>query len=134
MVHVLIAHSKKVPCSVHNAPAWIQSDRAILEQDWHHRQACREGPLCKGEEAMPVLGGAFRCHNEQGIPAKHSRDRRLHDFHMLPCTIHKRGCSTISTGMIANGGYMQRMLHEMTVNYTGTVPHNRGNFCSSHRQ
>ena len=77
MIHVLIAHSEKVPCSVHNAPAWIESDRAVLEQDRHHWQACSEGPLCEGEEAMPVLGGAFRCHNEQGIPAKHHRDCRI---------------------------------------------------------
>ena len=56
------------------------------------------------------------------------------DLDMLPCTIHKRGRNTMSTGSIVNGGYMQRMLHEVNVNYTGTVPHSRGNLCSSHQQ
>ena len=70
MVHILVAHSEEVPRCVHNAPAWVEVDRGVLEQYWHDWQAWCKGSLGKGEQAMGVLGGAFRGYNEQRIPAE----------------------------------------------------------------
>lgn len=69
MVHILMAHPEEVPCSVHNAPAKVELDRGVLEQHRHDRQAWSKGSLGKCQEAVLMLSGAFRCHNEQGIPA-----------------------------------------------------------------
>ncbi len=69
MVHILIAHSEEMPSSIYNAPAWIESDRGVLQQHRHNGQAWCKGALGKCQQTVLVLGGAFRCHNEQGIPA-----------------------------------------------------------------
>ena len=59
-----------MPRCVYNAPARVEANGGVLEQDRHDWQAWSESPLGKGEQAVLVLGGALGCHNEQGVPAQ----------------------------------------------------------------